>query len=41
MLASIGQPRNAKRTAAAHCIFNVSGCLLLSGLSDPLLPLSR
>lgn len=28
VLASIGQPRNAKRTAAAHCIFNVSGCLL-------------
>lgn len=26
VLASIGQPRNAKRTAAAHCIFNVSGC---------------
>ena len=28
VLASIGQPRNAKRTAAAHCIFNVSGCIL-------------
>ena len=28
VLASIGQPRNAKRTAAAHCIFNVSGSLL-------------
>lgn len=28
VLASIGQPRNAKRTAAAHCIFNVSGCFL-------------
>mgnify|MGYP000932453984 FL=1 len=28
VLASIGQPRNAKRTAATHCIFNVSGCLL-------------
>lgn len=28
VLASIGQPRNAKRTAAAHCIFNISGCFL-------------
>lgn len=28
VLASIGQPRNAKRTATAHCIFNVSGCFL-------------
>ena len=28
VLASIGQPSNAKRTAAAHCIFNVSGCFL-------------
>ena len=28
VLASVGQPRTAKRSAAAHCIFNVSGCLL-------------
>lgn len=28
LLASIGQPKDAKRTAAAHCIFNISGCLL-------------
>lgn len=28
LLASIGQPKNAKRTAVAHCIFNISGCLL-------------
>lgn len=28
LLASIGQSRDAKRTAAAHCIFNVSGSLL-------------
>lgn len=26
--ASIGQSRNAKRVALAHCLFNVSGCLL-------------
>ena len=35
VLASIGQPRNAKRTAAAHCIFNVSGCLLFIWLIRP------
>ncbi|MGN0974689.1 MAG: Na/Pi cotransporter family protein [Gemmiger sp.] len=28
LLASIGQSRDAKRTALAHCTFNVSGCLL-------------
>ncbi|MGN0183345.1 MAG: Na/Pi cotransporter family protein [Candidatus Ornithomonoglobus sp.] len=28
LLASVGQPKNAKRTAVAHCIFNISGCLL-------------
>ena len=28
LLASIGQPKDAKRTAAAHCVFNISGCLL-------------
>lgn len=35
ILASIGQPRNAKRTAAAHCIFNVSGSLLFIWLIRP------
>lgn len=28
VLASIGQTKNAKRTAVAHCVFNISGCLL-------------
>lgn len=28
LLASIGQTKDAKRTAVAHCIFNISGCLL-------------
>lgn len=28
LLASIGQAKDAKRTALAHCIFNLSGCLL-------------
>lgn len=28
IMASIGQSRNAKRVALAHCLFNVSGCLL-------------
>lgn len=28
LLASVGQPKNAKRTAVAHCIFNISGCLI-------------
>ena len=28
LLASIGQSRDAKRTALAHCVFNISGCLL-------------
>lgn len=27
LLASIGQNKDAKRTAVAHCIFNISGCL--------------
>ena len=31
LLASIGQSKDAKRTAVAHCIFNISGCFLLSG----------
>lgn len=28
LLASIGQSKDAKRTALAHCTFNISGCLL-------------
>ena len=28
LLASVGQPRDAKRTAVAHCIFNLSGALI-------------
>lgn len=28
LLASVGQTRDAKRTALAHCVFNISGCLL-------------
>lgn len=28
LLASVGQTKNAKRTAAAHCMFNISGCFL-------------
>ena len=33
VLASIGQSKDAKRTAAAHCLFNASGCLCSYGLS--------
>lgn len=28
LLASIGQSRDAKRTAVAHCVFNLSGCII-------------
>ncbi len=35
LLASIGQSRNAKRTAVAHVIFNISGALLFIGLVKP------
>ena len=35
LLASIGQPRDAKRTAVAHCIFNISGCLLFIWFVKP------
>lgn len=34
-LASIGQARDAKRTALAHCIFNLSGCLLFIWFIQP------
>lgn len=35
LLASIGQNKDAKRTAAAHCMFNVSGCLLFIWFAEP------
>lgn len=35
LLASIGQPKDAKRTAAAHCIFNISGCLIFIWFVKP------
>lgn len=35
LLASIGQSKDAKRTAAAHCIFNISGCLLFIWFIKP------
>lgn len=34
-LASIGQSKDAKRTALAHCIFNVSGCFLFIWFIEP------
>lgn len=35
LLASIGQAKDAKRTALAHCIFNISGCLLFIWFIKP------
>lgn len=35
LLASVGQSKDAKRTALAHCVFNVSGCLLFIWLVHP------
>lgn len=35
LLASVGQSKNAKRTAAAHCVFNISGALLFIWFVDP------
>lgn len=35
LLASIGQTKDAKRTAVAHCIFNISGCLLFIWFVKP------
>ncbi len=35
VLASLGQNRNAKRTAASHCIFNISGSLLFIWFVKP------
>ena len=35
LVARIGQNKDAKRTAVAHCIFNVSGCLLFIWFIKP------
>lgn len=35
VLASLGQSRNAKRTALAHCLFNISGSLLFIWFVKP------
>lgn len=35
VLASVGQSINAKRTAAAHCIFNLSGALIFIWFIKP------
>ena len=35
LLASIGQSKDAKRTAVAHCIFNISGCFLFIWIVKP------
>lgn len=35
LMAAIGQSRDAKRVALAHCIFNLSGCLLFVWLIGP------
>ena len=35
LLACIGQSRNAKRTAIAHCTFNISGCFIFIWLVSP------
>lgn len=35
VLASIGQSKDAKRTALAHCTFNVTGCLLFIWFVEP------
>lgn len=35
LLASVGQTRDAKRTALAHCVFNISGCLLFIWFVKP------
>lgn len=35
LLASVGQTKDARRTALAHCIFNISGCVLFLFLLKP------
>lgn len=41
LLASVGQAKDAKRTALAHCIFNLSGCFLFIWLIQPFAALIR
>ena len=41
LLASVGQAKDAKRTALAHCIFNLSGCLLFIWFIRPFAALIR
>ena len=41
LLASIGQSRNARRTAAAHSVFNISGALLFIWIVKPYAALIR
>lgn len=35
VLASVGQSKDAKRTAVAHCLFNISGCFLFIWFIEP------
>lgn len=35
IIASIGQPKDARRTAFAHCVFNISGAILFLFLIKP------
>lgn len=35
LLASVGQTKDARRTALAHCIFNISGCVLFLLILKP------
>lgn len=35
LLASVGQSKDARRTAVAHCVFNLSGCLLFLIILKP------
>ena len=35
IIASIGQPKDARRTAFAHCVFNISGAILFLFLVKP------
>ncbi|NCC43767.1 MAG: Na/Pi cotransporter family protein, partial [Clostridia bacterium] len=41
LLASVGQTKDAKRTAVAHCIFNISGCLIFIWLMRPFAAIIR
>lgn len=41
LLASVGQAKNARRTAAAHCVFNISGAFLFLCFVKPYAALIR